>query len=181
MEPIRRLKCRLRILPKSPGVIVGNHALDVLFGAEIVENQRPEFDQNRDAIVLQNLAELRAAGLKPRWVPMGASEPLGCWGYLRAMRELADDFAAHGIDRCDLVMAISSAGTYAGALLGKWRYELSGVRIWAVPVSDDVSYFQAEVRALCEATITKYGLPFKFDAAEMNFIDGFVGDGYAIA
>lgn len=174
------LHCRLLLRPIPPGLPVGNHALDLMFGAETRAYPRPDFDNNRAAIVERNLGELRAAGRKPRWVPMGASEPLGCWGYLRAMAELAAQLEPAGIRDCDVVMAISSAGTYAGAVLGVLKHGLSHMRVWAVPVSDDVEFFRHEVRTLCEATIRMYDLKVAFDESKMNFIDGYVGDGYAI-
>ncbi len=175
------LRCVLLLRPPPPdGPPRGNHLLDVLFGAETRCFARPDFDERREAIVAGVCNELAAEGRRPRWTPMGASEPLGCWGYLRAARELGDQLDASGIGGCDVVVAISSGGTYAGALLGallSWRPERT---LWAVPVSDDVGYHAREVQRLCRASIATYALPVEFDADRMRFIGGYVGDGYAI-
>lgn len=158
----------------------GNHLLDVLFGAETRSYSREEFSAGREQIVTEVLAELKAAGRTPRWTPMGASEPLGCWGYIRATAELADQLAAARIEQCDVVVAISSAATYAGALLGTLLHRLDHWRLWAVPVSDDVAHHTAGVQELCAAAIERFDLPVRLDAADLRFIDGYVGAGYAI-
>lgn len=174
------LHCVLLFRPVSAGGPQGNHLLDVLFGAETRFYSREQFKTGRQAIVDEVLSGLRAAGRRPRWVPMGASEPLGCWGYIRAMAELAQQLPQMGIAEADVVMATSSAGTYAGAVLGGLLHRLDHLRLLAVPVSDDVAYFEQEVARLCRAAIKQFSLPIQFDPKALNFIDGYVGAGYAI-
>jgi D-cysteine desulfhydrase len=175
------LGCTLLLRPKAPaGPPVGNHLLDGLFGAETREFSREEFAPRREQIVAQVCAELRAAGRTPRWTPMGASEPLGCWGYMGAARELSEQLRSAGVGECDVVVAVSSGATYAGLVLGWLLHGLEGLRVWAVPVSDDVAYHRESVSRLCEEVIAQFGLPVRFDAAELRFIDGFVGAGYAV-
>ncbi len=174
------LKSCLLLRPEPNGTPVGNHLLDLLFGAETRAYPRPYFDDNREAIVAEVLADLAQAGRKPRWTPMGASEPLGCWGYIRCMAELAEQLYEAGVKECDVLLPISSCGTYAGALLGKLLHELDHITLWAVLVSDDVAYHTREVGRLCRATIEQFELPIQFDDARMQFIDGYIGDGYAL-
>ncbi len=166
--------------PEAPPELHGNHLLDVLFGAETRSFSRTQFTQAHDRIVADVLAELRAAGRKPRWTPAGASEPLGCWGYIRAAAELADQLHAAAVDECDLVLAVSSGGTYAGMLLGKMLHWPAGWRLWAAPVSDDVAHHTAAVAALCRGAMERFDLPIELDPAGLQFIDGYVGAGYAI-
>lgn len=175
----RGLNCVLLMRPEPSGVPQGNHLLDVLFGAEIRAFPRPHFDDHRQAIVAGVLDELRAAGRRPRWTPMGASDPLGCWGYIRGIAELAVQLHARGIHECDLLVAVSSGGTYAGLLLGKLMHRLTHVTLWGVPVSDDVPYHQRVVAEMCRETIAQYRLPVDFDESNLAFIDGYVGPGYA--
>ncbi len=158
----------------------GNYLLDVLFGAQMRSYERDEFEARRDVIVDEVLAELRAAGRRPRWTPMGASEPLGCWGYIRATAELADQLHAAGVNECDILLAVSSGGTCAGTELGKLLHRLDHWRLWAVPVSDDVPHHQAETARLCQAAIAQFDLPIGWQADAVGWIDGYVGDGYAI-
>ncbi len=174
------LRCRLLLRPPPPpGPPQGNHLLDVLFGARISTYDRDEFEQGRDTIVADVLREERAAGHVARFTPMGASEPLGCWGYIRAAAELAEQLGRLR-GGCDIVVAISSGGTYAGLILGQLVHHLDDWTLWAVPVSDSAAYHRGHIERLCRAAIDEFELPAKYDPAVVNLIDGYVGAGYAI-
>ncbi|MBP7745088.1 MAG: D-cysteine desulfhydrase family protein [Phycisphaerae bacterium] len=166
--------------PAAPELPQGNHLLDVLFGAQTRSFPRPEYAAQRERIIADVLAELKAAGRKPRFTPAGSSEPLGCWGYLRAARELAEQLQAAGIGECDVLVAISSGATYAGLLLGRMLHRLDSWRLWAVPVSDNVAEHTAKATELCQEAVARYDLPVQFDAGALAFIDGYVGEGYAV-
>jgi len=175
------LRCRLLLRPEPPaGPPLGNHLLDTLFGAEVSAYPRDRYDAQRDRIIADELRALHAAGRKPRFTPAGSSEPLGCWGYIRAAAELAEQLFRAGLTECDIVLALSSGGTYAGLLLGKWLHRLDHWTIHAVPVSDDVAYHKRAIAELCRAAITQFALPVEFRAADLNLVDGYVGAGYAI-
>lgn len=174
------LRAHLLFRPLPPGAPQGNHLLDVLFGAKTEHYSREQYSAERAALVERALQRLRDSGRRPRFTPAGASEPLGCWGYIRAMGELAEQFAQAGLRGGDIVVAVSSGGTYAGMLLGKLLHKLDDWRVWAVPVSDDVGYHQREVGALCRAAIAQFALEVHFDERELRFIDGYLGRGYAI-
>lgn len=175
------LGCHLLFRPDAPdGPAVGNHLLDTLFGARVSSFHREEFSAKRERIIADLIAEYEQDGQKARYTPMGASEPLGCWGYIRAAAELAEQIAGVGIGRCDIVVAISSGATYAGLLLGKAIHRLDDWRVWAVPVSDDREHHEGMLRTLCEQAIGEYGLPIEIDEIEPRFIEGYVGAGYAI-
>lgn len=174
------LKALLLFRPEADGVPQGNHLLDVLFGAETRSYSRVRFDADHDQIVNDVLAELIATGRNPRYTPMGASEPLGCWGYIRAAAELAEQLRAVDIERCDLVVPISSGGTCAGLLLGLLLHKLEHVTLWAVPVSDDIPYHKRVVSRLCREAIESFQLPIELDESRLQFIDGYVGAGYGI-
>lgn len=175
------LHCTLLLRPKAPaGPPGGNHLLDVLFGAQTREYSREEFSPRREEIVGQVCQELRAAGRRPRWTPMGASEPLGCWGYIHAAAELGEQLRSVGVRECDVVVAISSGATYAGLVLGRRLHKLDGMTVWAAPVSDSVSYHRDFVARMCGDVIAEFKLPIACDASDLRFIDGFIGEGYAI-
>ncbi|MCH8149902.1 MAG: D-cysteine desulfhydrase family protein [Planctomycetes bacterium] len=170
----------LLLRPEATVEPQGNHLLDVLFGARTHFYPQERFENDRKAIVDTVLAELMENGRKPRWIPMGASEPLGCWGYIRAMVELADQLGRVGVDACDVIVPVSSGGTYAGALLGTMLHRLEGLCVWGVPVSDDVAHHTREVGGLCRQAAKQFALPVEFADAHMRFLDGYVGEGYAM-
>lgn len=175
------LRSHLLLRPEPPdGLPTGNRLLDTLFGAEVSAFSREHYDAQRDNIIADTLGDIEAAGHKPRFTPAGSSEPLGCWGYIRAAAELAEQLSRAGVGECDIVLAVSSGGTYAGMLLGKAIHQLDDWRIWAVPVSDDVAYHRRAITALCQSTIAQFELPASFDEGTVQLIDGYVGQGYAI-
>jgi D-cysteine desulfhydrase len=175
------LRSHLLLRPEPPdGPPAGNHLLDALFGAEVSTYSLERYEAERDQIIAGVLRDLEAAGRKPRFTPAGSSEPLGCWGYIRAAAELADQLHRAGVGECDIVVPISSGGTYAGMLLGQWIHQLAHWTVWAVPVSDDVAFHTREIGGLCRSAIAEFGWPIEFHDENLRLIDGYVGEGYAI-
>jgi D-cysteine desulfhydrase len=170
----------LLLRPPPPEPPQGNYFLDRLFGAQVRCFDAADYAARRPQIVAEVLSELRGSGRVPRFTPAGASEPLGCWGYIKAARELHEQLAATGVGECDIVVALSSGGTCAGLLLGSLLYRLEDWRIWAVPVSEDRAWHERHLTELCQATIGCYGLPVEFSAKRLHIVGGYVGPGYAI-
>ncbi|MBK8914111.1 MAG: pyridoxal-phosphate dependent enzyme [Phycisphaerales bacterium] len=172
------------LLPAGTDPPQGNHLLQRLLGATVEFHDAHEYAARREEIVGNALALLRSAGRRPHFTPTGASEPLGCWGYIRAAAELAEQLAAAGIESCDLLTAVSSGGTAAGLLLGRRLHRLDHVRLHFVPVSDDAGHHLAALAALCHATCDAFQLPDRcrrdlHTEIHAALIDGCVGDGYA--
>jgi D-cysteine desulfhydrase len=174
------LRSMLLLRPEPPGPPQGNHLLDTLFDAQTRSFARPDFSARRDAIVAEVEQELLAAGHRGRWTPAGASEPLGCWGYIRAAAELAEQLIQLDSAPCDVVVPLSSGGTYAGLILGRLLHRLDHLTIWGVPVSDDIPYHIDALTKLCEAAIQEYELPITFSEDILQLVDGWIGEGYAI-
>src|SRR5437016_9113024 len=77
------LRCRLVLRGSGDGPDDGNLFLDRLFGAEISLHPPAVYAHQKDALIERAMAEEQAAGQKPYFFPVGASIPLGCWGYIR--------------------------------------------------------------------------------------------------
>lgn len=185
------LHAMLLLRPPPPAAAAGNFLLDRLFGAEFRGFERAEYKAARDRIVADALAELRARGRTPRWTPAGASEPLGCWGYIDALGELGGQLRAAGVRACDVVVGVSSDATLAGAVLGKLLHGLDGIDLVGVPVSDDARHHADETRRLCREASEIFGLgvdagPLLGAAAvtdrtgPLRLIEGYVGEGYGL-
>lgn len=173
-------QARLLFRPIPPASVQGNQLLDRLFAAQTRAYSREELAARRTAILSEQFAELRAAGRTPRYTPAGASEPLGCWGYIRAAAELESQLREARIAECDLLVGVSSGGTVAGLLLGTLLATNPPWQLRGIPVSDDVSYHAREIEKLCRAAISQFDLACAFRVDALHFIDGYVGDGYAI-
>jgi 1-aminocyclopropane-1-carboxylate deaminase/D-cysteine desulfhydrase-like pyridoxal-dependent ACC family enzyme len=75
--------------------------------------------------------ELKSKGRKPFTLPIGGSTGLGALGYVKAMKELADQLKDKKIQ---IIMAVGSCGTFAGSILGAKMF-LPDARIIGISVS----------------------------------------------
>jgi D-cysteine desulfhydrase len=172
-----RVRMFLRSADSSPAKD-GNLFLDELFGAAISFHTPHDYNTNRNSIIDKIMTDERSAGRKPYFFPVGASVPLGCWGYARCMRELSEQIDPR--QPLDLFVPVSSSGTYAGCVLGKALLKLDAWRIVGIPVSDSVDYFHKDAQALLAATVQAFRLPLSPDQLPLEFLSGYIGDGYAI-
>lgn len=176
-----RLGLRVRLLLRAPGPPPekdGNLFLDELFGAAISYHTPDEYNAERVSIIERAMAEERTAGRTPYFFPVGASVPLGCWGYARCMHELTQQFDTQR--PLDLFVPISSSGTLAGCVLGKALLKLDAWRVIGIPVSDSVDYFAKDIRALLDATVRQFSLGLTPERLPIELLDGYIGDGYAL-
>ncbi len=167
----------LRCTEAAPA-LNGNLFLDHLLGAEITYHSPAEYNQQRQALIQSAMDAQRAAGRTPYFFPVGASIPLGCWGYIRCVEELIAQLGRD--EKIDLFCAISSAGTQAGLMLGKALLGCRDWRVVGVPVSDSVAELSGQVRELERRTVEAYGLGLSEKDTPIEMIDGFIGEGYAI-
>jgi D-cysteine desulfhydrase len=173
------LKVRLILRSADPSPPPdGNLLLDHLFGARISFHPPDEYNGRRKQLVDAAMQAERDTGRKPYFFPVGASIPLGCWGYIRCMHEMSEQLGRDS--KIDVFSAVSSAGTHAGLMLGKAILGLDNWRIAGVPVSDSVEFFQKEIRDLVDRTVQEYSLNLAPEQTPIELIDGFIGDGYAI-
>ncbi len=176
-----RLGLKVRLILRSPEPDPpreGNLFLDHLFGADITLHPVEEYNARMKELIDAAMAAERSAGRTPYFFPVGASVPLGCWGYVRCMNELVEQL---GRDTAvDLFSAVSSAGTHVGLMLGKALFGLDKWRIVGVPVSDSVAFFQQDLRELERKTVALFGLDVSEAQTPIELLDGFIGEGYAI-
>lgn len=167
------LHCSLIINGRPPERPAANALLDALLGAEI------EYIPSRDERVAASKAtmdRLRAAGRTPYFVPLGASNPLGALGFVRAVGEMLEQMPAPDV----IVHAASSGGTLVGLVAGCALHGLP-TRVIGVSADDPAREIAATVGGIVAgvAELLSYDgeLPGA-DAVEVD--DGFVGDGYGI-
>ena len=156
----------------------GNLFLDHLFGAQITIHPPDEYNHDRKRLIDDAISAERAAGRRPYFFPVGASVPLGCWGYIRCVAELMKQLGRE--TKVDVFSAVSSAGTHAGLMLGKALFGLDNWRMIGIPVSDSVDYFRKELADLTARTIADLRLDVSEAQLPIELIDGFIGEGYAI-
>src|SRR4051794_21302809 len=176
-----RLGLRVRLILRSPDPNPpndGNLFLDRMLGANVTLHPADEYNQNKKKLIDQALHEEREEGFRPYFFPVGASTPLGCWGYIRCMHELVEEL---GKDRkVDVFSAVSSSGTFAGLMIGRALFASDSWRVVGIPVSDSVEFFRKDLRELERRTNAEYQVGLSEEQTPIELIDGFIGEGYAI-
>lgn len=168
--------------PAAPPAPTGNILLDRLVGAELSWISRPAW-RDRTRLLAEAAERVRSAGGRPYIVPEGGSSALGSWGYIRAMRELADDLSGIASPErpVTVVYACGSGGTGAGLILGAKLLGLAarGIRVAGVNVCDDRAYFVDVIGRICAEAEARWQLGANVTEADIELVDGHVGRGYA--
>lgn len=173
------LGVHLLLRGEQPAERDGNFLLDHLAGATVNCYPSPVFVKEIDALFHQWQDHYAARGHKAMIVPTGGSDGTGAWGYIAACEELASDFHGAGIEWAHIVTATGSGGTQTGLTLGVALHQLPAT-VWGVNVCDDAQYFLAKVASDAADWRRLYpGVPAV--AIEPRVLDGYVGQGYAIA
>ena len=176
-----RLGLRVRMILRSEDSqpeADGNLFLDRLFGAEVSYHEPEVYRNKLDWLVEEAMDQERERGNEPYYFPVGASVPIGSWGYIRCVSELADQ-----LDRdrpVDIYCATSSGGTQVGLMLGRALMGCWNWRILGVPVSDSADFFQEMLRGLERSTVEQFELDLSPEDTPIELLDGFIGEGYAI-
>ncbi len=170
------LDCYLVLTPPFVGEGQGSALLDALLGARLVrvESRDPADVQDR---VDRLIEELRSVGRRPYLIPVGGSNPLGAAGYVRAMRELAEQCRQLGIRPTHVVHASGSAGTQAGVEVG-CRACLPETRVLGVAVSRPAAQLAANVAQLAQATADFLQLSQTIQAEAIEIDDRHYGSAY---
>ncbi len=168
---------------ERPDTPDGNLLLDHLAGATI--HYLPQHEYHRHEQLAADLSEdLSKRGQSPFFIPIGASDEIGLWGYVAASAELRDDFREANVRPDAIVCATGSGGTQAGLIAGNALYGL-GTQVHAIAVSDDEAYFRNKITRDFQRWQKRYAdhLPEGFDpqALPISTIEGYIGPGYGRA
>jgi L-cysteate sulfo-lyase len=170
------LECHCAVISDRVGIDTpdyrqgGNFFLTRLFGARV----HPCSESDDQAEVIETIAAgLRSQGKQPFVIPYGISSATGGLGYVRAVREIADQMEAPTA----VIHASGSAGTQAGMVAGGAAYlpdtRVIGIDVDAAPerVTDDVRRLTSQVAARVELEILDLD-----DRVEV--VGGFAGPSY---
>lgn len=123
----------------------GNLFLDRTMGAEVSIFPRLGYSS------IERLQEARVAleanGRRPYIVPVGGSNPLGCWGYIEAFAELQTQWCRQmpTRPRTALVGAVGSGATVLGMAVSNQQYQKCtsdhSIDVYGYTVCDSPDYF----------------------------------------
>lgn len=121
---------------KKRGVLAGgNLVVDEVLGAQVRFVDTDTYDDVY-AEMERIMAELRAQGRTPYFIPVGGSVPMGCLGYVNCALEIAGQAEELDVRFDAIVSAMGSGGTYAGLTLGTKLF-LPGTRSVGIGVCND--------------------------------------------
>jgi D-cysteine desulfhydrase family pyridoxal phosphate-dependent enzyme len=169
------LGCVLVLRGEPPAERNGNLLLDDLLGAEVLFSG----SRSREEVAAEAVEARRAAGGRPFFIPVGASDEFGAPGYALAAWELAGQLSSSGLEPDRLVLASSSFGTQAGLCVGAKALGLK-CAITAIAIDSSLAELQDGVAAIADATAARMGLDCRFSPREILGYDGYLGGGYAV-
>jgi 1-aminocyclopropane-1-carboxylate deaminase/D-cysteine desulfhydrase-like pyridoxal-dependent ACC family enzyme len=151
-----------------------NALLDRLLGAEVVHVSSRD---DRAPKVVELADRLRREGRRPFAIPIGASTPLGAFGYMLAVAELCDQIPPPDV----IVHSSSSGGTQAGLVAGCRLLGLP-TRVLAISADESSAGLQAQVRAIVSGIADLLDIESQKLAkgTVIEVDDRFVGEGYGI-
>jgi len=173
------LKVHLILRGDPPTALDGNLLLDSLAGAEINCYPLSEY-RNLPKLFDYWANHYRQQGRTSFLIPTGASDGIGCWGYIHGTTELAEQLQSEGINPDAIVCATGSGGTQAGLTLGCELNKLD-IPVVGFAVCDDAGYFQHKVLEDMRDWQRRYQLPLDVEQLRLHVNDQYIGPGYAKA
>lgn len=138
----------------------GNLLLDVIFGAEIRYLVDDDANDHLTLTMERWADELKRKGHKPFIIPIGGSTGLGALGYVKAMRELSEQF---GSEKVQIILGVGSCGTFAGTILGT-KIFMSDARVIGISVSRSVEAIKKRTKEIIEESAAI--IDYKFNAKD---------------
>ncbi len=154
----------------------GNYLLDRLAGAEIRFITPSEWEFRNELMAAEAAAEANA-GHRCWVIPEGASDALGMWGFVVAMRELADQVVRIQGRPVTIWHAASSGGTTAGIGWAADRLGLD-IGIAACSIGDPAADIRGKVAEIWAQAAADVGA--KVPTIGIEYIERHIGGGYGI-
>lgn len=165
------LKCYL-ILNGSPDNIEGNLFLDYILGANI---RFIGEDSTLENELMKLEKELKNKGSKTYFIPVGASNDIGTYGYINAYDEIIEQENELGITFNLISTAVGSGGTYGGLWYGNYLKD-NNKRILGFSVNKSSEEFESIIKDIIKDLDKKIQ-----DFSSIDINDLYIGEGYAKA
>jgi 1-aminocyclopropane-1-carboxylate deaminase/D-cysteine desulfhydrase-like pyridoxal-dependent ACC family enzyme len=137
--------------------------------------------EEREPTALALVEEMRAAGEKAAYLPLGVSFPLGALGFVQAIRETNEQFDALGTRPNYIFHASTSGGTQAGIIAGCRIFGDPKTKVVGVSPDDSTDEIARRVAEIVNGVYRQLGIfEPEISAGEVTVLDNFIGDGYGI-
>lgn len=158
----------------------GNLFLDKILGANITFVSAEDYANNLDGIIKNLKEELADQGHKGYFIPTGASNAIGSFGYITSIDEILQQEKEMDIKFDAIVSTTGSTGTYAGLYYGN-KVNNNQARIYGITISAAADALKDKVLGLFDDIVEYSGEKIEVDKEEMDIIEGYAGLGYAIS
>ncbi len=179
------LACHLILRGKKPDALDGNTLLAGLSGAEISYYAPREYSKRSNDIIQQWVDSYAKRGQKVCWIPTGASDEVGLWGYYSAAEELYGDFERKRLNVGAVCCATGSGGTHTGLALGfhhlAIKHKSPAPKVQAYAVCDNTKYFEDRAEHDIAAWYQRYHPAEEVQQPKVFINDCFIGSGYGVA
>lgn len=173
------LNVHLLLRGDEPPQYQGNLLMDHLSGARVSLMPAAQWGDH-EARVSEICQDYAQAGHKAYYIPVGASDEVGLWGYIAACEEIKEDLRRLQLTPDYIVCATGSGGTQGGLLVGARLMNLPG-RVVAFNVSDDAAYFEHKINHDVALWEQRYSTGLGPGDIEITTLEGYLGPGYGIA
>ncbi len=175
------LRCELVLedipgTPKQEYYHNGNVLLNKLFGANIHHMGVGQDSISYSEMLIDKLIQ---NGQKPYLIPIGGSNVIGSFGYMRCANEIVQQLESHNITIDQIVLASGSAGTQAGLLAGLIAAQID-LPVLGICVSRSTLDQQELVESLLRKILKNRGIDPELAKGKVNCIGDYVGEGYGI-
>jgi len=154
----------------------GNMLLDNLLGARV---HQLGVDEDSGAYAASLVEQLKAQGRIPYLIPVGGSNVIGSFGYVRCAFELQQQIYAADLQIDQIVLATGSAGTQAGLLAGLLAAKTE-IPVLGISVSRSSEVQQQIVEDLLMQALAELDLDPGLATGKVLVDGGYVGEGYGI-
>jgi D-cysteine desulfhydrase len=171
------IECRLVLKGREPKTPDGNYFLSRLFGAKAKFINSREYEKSVDDIMRDLARRYKARGKRPYVISEGGSDPLGAWGYIKALEEIKRQVEKAKIKIDTIACAVGSGGTYAGLYLGS---KIMGwdIKVLGFAVSRNSIHHQKRIFDICLAVEKDLNRNLNLSPEEFEIDDRFIGPGY---
>ena len=167
------------VLRKEDGIPDGNSLLDTLLGAEFTWIT-PEEYMNVNNLMKNIAEEMEKDGHKAYIIPVGGSNAMGSFGYIRCVEEIKKQEKELELEFDSIICACGSGGTHEGLFLGKKIFGL-GASIISYNVGDTPNFFKVKIPRILNEVIQEFNLNIHYVRSEIDVRGGYMGQGYGIS
>ncbi len=154
----------------------GNVLLDYLLGAGI---HRLAINDDSNVYIENLINQLKTQGRKPYFIPLGGSNVIGSFGYMRCANEILQQLGEINLNIDHIVLASGSAGTQAGLLAGFIAAQLD-IAVLGISVSRSTEAQKQLVEGLLQQSLSALELDPKLADGKVITNGDYVGGGYGI-